>query len=189
MAEVRAARDADVAAICDICERAYPATYTGLVSSDYLDRMLAEFYQPDRVAKAIAPAPPDWLGYQVVEEQSQVVEEQSQVIEEQSQVIEEQSRVVGVAAGGITSPGSGELFMLYLEPGERGRGLGTLLLDRVTEQLRELGATEMWVAALEGNKLGLPFYEARGFVRQSRRKAYGTTDAEDYWSLLLRRPI
>ncbi|MEU4419356.1 GNAT family N-acetyltransferase [Actinoplanes sp. NPDC024001] len=168
MVEVRAARDDDVEIICDICARAYHAAYTGLVSSDYLDRMLAEFYRPERVGKAIAAAPPDWLGYQVAEEDG---------------------RVLGFAAGGIVAPGSGELFTLYLEPGLRGRGLGTLLLDRVTAQLRDLGATEMWVAALDGNEQGIPFYEARGFTRERRRKAYGTTDAEDYWSWLLRRPI
>ncbi|MBG0567636.1 GNAT family N-acetyltransferase [Actinoplanes aureus] len=168
MAEVRAARDEDVEAICDICARAYHATYAGLVSSDYLNRMLDEFYRPERVGKAIAATPPDWLGYQVAEHDG---------------------RVLGFAAGGITTAGAGELFTLYLEPGERGRGLGTLLLDRITEQLREQGATEMWVAALAGNELAVPFYRARGFVKEGERPAYGTTGAEDYRSWLLRRPI
>ncbi|WP_328466085.1 GNAT family N-acetyltransferase [Actinoplanes sp. NBC_00393] len=168
MLEVRAARDEDVEAICDICARAYHATYTGLVSSDYLNRMLEEFYQPERVAKAVAATPPDWLGYQVVTDSQ---------------------RVRGFAAGGIVGPGVGELFTLYLDPGERGRGLGTLLLDRVTDQLRALGATEMWAAALAGNEQGMPSYRARGFLKEGERRAYGATDAEDYRSWLLRRPI
>ena len=168
MAEVRPARDEDVEAICDICARAYQATYGELVSAGYLDRILDEAYHPEPVGKKITAAPPDWLGFQV---------------------IEEDGRVTGFAAGGIVRPGVGELFTLYLEPGELGRGLGTLLLDRVTEQLREQGATEMWAAVLAGNELGLPFYRARGFVKAGERKAYGTTEAEDYWSWLLRRPI
>lgn len=168
MAEVRAARDEDVDAICNICARAYQATYGKLVSSDYLNRMLDEFYRPAQVGKAVPAAPPDWLGYQVVEETG---------------------RVTGFAAGGLIRPGVGELFTLYLDPDERGRGLGTLLLDRVTAQLRSLGATEMWAAALAGNEQGMPFYRARGFVKAGERRAYGATDAEDYRSWLLRRPI
>ncbi|BBH66400.1 hypothetical protein ACTI_30850 [Actinoplanes sp. OR16] len=168
MAEVRAATDDDVAAIVDICTRAYDATYRGLLPAAYLSRMLAEFYSPERVSKDIAPAPPNWLGHQVVSVNG---------------------RVLGVAAGGLTEPGIGELHVIYLDPDSRGRGLGTLLLDRITSQVRELGATELWVAAVEGNALALPFYEARGFTVQGRRRAYGSTDAEDAWSLRLRRPL
>jgi ribosomal protein S18 acetylase RimI-like enzyme len=168
MAEVRAAHQHDVAAIVDICTRAYAATYRDLLPASYLDRMLAEFYQPAQVSGRIAPAPPGWLGFQVVAEAD---------------------RVLGVAAGGITGPGTGELHVIYLDPDERGRGLGTLLLDRITEQIRERGATEMWVAVVAGNDLAVPFYEARGFTIQGKRRAYGSTDAEDVRALLLRRPI
>ena len=168
MAEVRAAREDDVAAIGDICTRAYHATYTGLLPQGYLERMLKEFYTPERIRKEITPAPPDRLGYQVVEEDG---------------------RVLGTAVGGLTAPGTGELHVIYLEPGERGRGLGTLLLDRITEQVRARGATEMWVAVVEGNDLAVPFYQARGFVLEGRRRAYGSTEEENAWSLLLRRPV
>ena len=168
MAEVRAATEDDVAAIVDICSRAYDATYRELLPAGYLTRMLAEFYTPERVSKDIAPAPPGWLGYQVATESG---------------------RVLGVASGGLTAPGAGELLMIYLDPAERGRGLGTLLLDRITEQVRELGATEMWVAAVEGNEMALPFYAARGFTVEGRRPAYGATAEENAISLTLRRPL
>ncbi|MDI6101951.1 GNAT family N-acetyltransferase [Actinoplanes sp. NEAU-A12] len=168
MALARAARDEDVAAIVDICTRGYRRTYPALLSSEFIERMLAEFYTAERVAKEIAAAPPNWLGYQVVEEDG---------------------RVLGAAGGGLTAPGVGELFVLYLDPDERGRGLGTLLLDHITGQLRELGATEMWVAALDGNELGIPFYEARGFGRRERRRTYGSTEADNAWSWRFSRPI
>jgi ribosomal protein S18 acetylase RimI-like enzyme len=168
MAEVRAARAADVAAIVDICTRAYAATYRDLLPASYLDRMLTEFYQPEAVAGRILPAQPGWLGFQVVTDAG---------------------RVLGVAAGGLTGPGTGELHVIYLDPDERGRGLGTLLLDRITAQIRELGATEMWAAVVAGNDLAVPFYEARGFTIQGKRRAYGSTDAEDVRALLFSRPI
>lgn len=168
MAEARAAREDDVTAIVDICTRAYQATYQGLLPQSYLDRMLAEFYRPERVATGITPAPAAWLGYQVVEERG---------------------RVLGLAGGGLPSPGVGELSVIYLDPAERGRGLGTLLLNRITDQLRELGASEMWVAVVVGNDLAIPFYEARGFTIKSRRRAYGSTDDEDAWAWRMRRQL
>ncbi|MEV4278014.1 GNAT family N-acetyltransferase [Actinoplanes xinjiangensis] len=168
MAVVRAARDEDAEAIADICARGYRRTYPALLSSAFIERMIAEFYQVERVSKEVHPAPPGWLGYQVVEEDG---------------------RVLGAAGGGLLTPGVGELFVLYLDPDERGRGLGTLLLDRVTGQLRESGATEMWVAALDGNELGIPFYEARGFRKVERRRTYGSTEADNAWSWRFSRPI
>ncbi|BEL09582.1 hypothetical protein Q0Z83_077730 [Actinoplanes sichuanensis] len=165
---MRAARDEDAAAIVDICARGYRRTYPALLSSEFIERMIAEFYHLERVSKEVPAALPGWLGYQVVEEDG---------------------RVLGAAGGGLTAPGTGELFVLYLDPDERGRGLGTLLLDRITGQLRELGATEMWVAALDGNELGIPFYEARGFQKVERRRTYGSSEADNAWSWRFYRPI
>ncbi|HWS34163.1 MAG TPA: GNAT family N-acetyltransferase [Actinoplanes sp.] len=168
MVLVRAARDDDATAIRDICVRGYWRTYPGLLSSEFIERMLDGSYTLEQVAKQIPAAPPGWLGYQVAEEDG---------------------RIVGAAAGGLTGPGEGELFVLYLDPDERGRGLGTLLLDRVTGQLRELGAARMWVAVLDGNELGIPFYEARGFRKVERRRTHGSTEADDAWSWRFSRSI
>jgi GNAT superfamily N-acetyltransferase len=168
MALVRPARDEDAAAIVDICTRGYRHTYPALLSSEFIERMIAESFSPERVAKEIAPAPPGWLGYQVAEEDG---------------------RVLGAAVGGMTAPEAGELFLLYLDPDERGRGLGTLLLNRVIDQLRASGATAMWVAALDGNEMGIPFYEARGFQKIQRRRTHGATEADNAWSWLLSRPL
>ena len=70
---VRAARADDVTAICGICTRAFHATYTGLVPQDYLERMLKEFYTPERLRSEIAPTPPGRLGHQVIEVDGRVL--------------------------------------------------------------------------------------------------------------------
>lgn len=66
--------------------------------------------------------------------------------------------------------------MLYLDPAVRARGIGTALLQFVTDQQRGLGATEQWVSVTEGNELGIPFYRARGFVVRDRVSFPGGDD-------------
>lgn len=167
-AAVRAATAADVARICQICSEAYTATYQELLPQAFIDRTVRDFYNPDRVEKEVSPAPPHWFGYQVVEESG---------------------RVLGAAGGGMTGPGVGELFVIYLDPNERDRGLGTLLLDRVTAQISATGAKEMWVSVAPGNQRGIPFYEARGFTPIEQVKTYSSLEDEDIWSLRMRRNL
>jgi GNAT superfamily N-acetyltransferase len=167
-ARVRAATSDDVAAICQVCATAYRDTYAGLLTGDYIERVVEDFYQPERVSGEIAAAPPGWLGYQVAEEDD---------------------RVLGAAGGGITAPGVGELFVLYLDPAQRRRGFGTLLLDRVTEQLTGAGAAELWVSVVDGNDKGIPFYRARGFEPVEKCPAYGSLPGDDVWTWRMRRLI
>ncbi|GAA4974656.1 GNAT family N-acetyltransferase [Actinoplanes utahensis] len=139
---VRQAVVADVSSIAEICSTAYRDAYRELLPPGYIDRSVVAFYDAERVARDVAAAPPDWFGYQVVEEGG---------------------RVLGAAGGGMSGPATGELSLIYLAAAARGRGLGTLLLDRVTEQIRAAGGTEMWVSVFLGDQRGIGFYRARGF--------------------------
>ena len=56
----------------------------------------------------------------------------------------EDDTVVGAGGGGMVGSGVGEIFVLYLEPARRGEGIGTLLLEAITEQQRVRGAREQW---------------------------------------------
>ncbi len=77
-------------------------------------------------------------------------------------------QVLGAAGGGVTDATVGHVYVLYLEPSLRGRGIGTALLEFLTTQQRSEGATEQWVSVTEGNDLAIPFYVARGFVVRDR---------------------
>ncbi|GIF77988.1 GNAT family N-acetyltransferase [Asanoa siamensis] len=165
-ATVRAATAGDVARICEICAVAYRETYRDLLPADFVERTIRDFYQPDRVAREVAANPPHWYGYQVVEEAG---------------------RVLGAAGGGIGEPGVGELYVIYLDPAERNRGLGTLLLDRVVDQLTEGGAREIWVRVIEGNDRGIPFYRARGFEVVETVPTFSSRPDENIRSLRMRR--
>src|SRR3954452_12181271 len=77
--------------------------------------------------------------------------------------------IVGAAGGGVDEDGVGHLYVIYLDPDRRGEGIGSRLLDYVSEQQRALGAERQQVAVLADNHRGLPFYKAHGFSEVARR--------------------
>ena len=89
----------------------------------------------------------------------------------------------------LPSPASAEIFVLYLDPTRRGEGIGTLILDAITEQQRARGAREQWVSVEPENTKGLPFYYARGFEVHGQRPEWGTAPEEGHVSLRLMRRL
>jgi GNAT superfamily N-acetyltransferase len=167
-AVVRPAVAADAATIARICSTAYRNAYRDLLPDGYINRSVAEFYDEPRIAGEIAPALPGWFGYQVVEEDG---------------------RVLGAAGGGMADATAGELSLIYLESAERGRGLGTMLLDRVTEQVRAAGGGEMWVSVFLGDSRGIGFYRARGFHPMETVRATLSREDDHIRSLRMRRTL
>jgi ribosomal protein S18 acetylase RimI-like enzyme len=165
---IRPAQVGDVDGICAVCSSAYRVTYAGLLSPAVIEQIIVDFYAPERVRNEIEAAPPAWLGYQVAMDGGSVV---------------------GAAGGGMIAPGVGELFVLYLDPQRKREGIGTRLLDAVTDQLRTEGATEMWVSVGKGNMMGIPFYEATGFELRGEVPAYGVDPEGGHVSLRMRRAL
>ena len=158
----------DVPAICRICAEGWRATYRGQYTQERVEQTIAAFYTPERVAGEIEPAA-GWDGWWVA--------------------VDDADEVVAAAGGGMTGPGRGEIFVVYADPRRRGQGAGTVLLDAITDVQVGRGAREQWVAVAEGNDQGIPFYEARGFVRRGTRPAYGTDDPDAAESVLFWRRI
>ena len=75
----------------------------------------------------------------------------------------------------MIAPGVGEIFVLYLDKARRREGIGSLLLEAISEQQRSDGACEQWVSVEPDNEKGLPFYEARGFEARGERPAWGSS--------------
>jgi GNAT superfamily N-acetyltransferase len=148
--QVRLARPGDEGAICDVCRAGFAVSSHGLLSPAAIERQVELYYNPARVREEITAAgdTPTWQGYVVA--------------------VSELDEVLGAAGGGVTDHAVGNVYVLYLNPSLRGRGIGTALLDFVTEQQKGEGATEQWVSVTEGNDLGIPFYVARGFVLRGR---------------------
>ena len=75
-----------------------------------------------------------------------------------------------VSAGGswaadtwVTGPQLGEIESLAVLAAYRGHGLGTELLDRLEQELRLQGVTDLMLGVLPGNAGALRLYERRGY--------------------------
>lgn len=154
--------------IAKVCINAYWATYSELLSNEYIKRMIDEFYTYDRILKEVTTTNREWNGWIVAVDNGEVV---------------------GAGAGGMISENHGELFVLYLDPNRRKEGLGSMILEAVTKELKERGAKEQWVSVTKGNNKGIPFYEAKGFICVHEQAEYGVIDGEDYRALRYHRLI
>jgi ribosomal protein S18 acetylase RimI-like enzyme len=164
---IRPAEIPDAEGIARVCAAGWRDTYRGIKEPERIEAVIAEYYTPERISGEIA-APQGWDGWIVAVEDD---------------------TVIGAGGGGMTEPGVGEIFVLYLDPTRRGEGIGTLLLDAITDQQRAQGAREQWVSVEPENTKGLPFYYARGFEVRGERPEWGTAPEEGRVSLRLMRRL
>jgi GNAT superfamily N-acetyltransferase len=154
--------------IAKVCSDGYRDTYKETHSNEYIERIISEFYNHDRITEEIHYSGSGWDGWYVALEEEEVV---------------------GAIGGGMPHETKGEVYVLYLDPTRRGEGIGTLLLNALTEVQKSKGATQQWVSVAKGNQKGIPFYEARGFQFVSEQQAFGNDEQEDYVSLRYCRNI
>ncbi|WP_342431627.1 GNAT family N-acetyltransferase [Neobacillus sp. FSL H8-0543] len=169
MIHIRKANHMDVQGISKVCSDGYWATYKDTHSEKYINRVIEEFYNPDRILNEVTNTSREWGGYFVAIEGNEVI---------------------GAGGGGMIDETAGEVFVLYLNPNRRNEGIGTRILDAITkQQIEEFHASEQWVSVAKGNQKGIPFYEARGFIFKHERGSYGNEEGEQYISLRYYRPI
>jgi len=75
---------------------------------------------------------------------------------------------------------AGHIVTLDVDPAERRRGLGTLLMQTAEEQMKQEGAGMMSLEVAENNAAARQFYRGLGFVTRGRIAKYygGRVDAE-----------
>ncbi|KAB7667150.1 GNAT family N-acetyltransferase [Bacillus sp. B1-b2] len=146
MIQVVKANKTHVEAIAKVCSKGWQSTINFPHTQEYIEQVIQEFYNHERIKKEVSTSNREWGGYYVALEDGEVV---------------------GAAGGGMTEEDVGELYVIYLDSNRRNEGIGTKLLEAVTMQQKELfGAKKQWVSVIKGNKLGIPFYEAKGFTFQ-----------------------
>lgn len=166
---IRKASLHDVEAISNLLIESQWFTYKPLYSDAYIQQIVDQYYNIGRIKDEICITNEQWHGYYVAVKDNEVV---------------------GVIAGGLTDIHIGEIYVFYLNPDLRGKGIGTRLLNFYTKiQKYTYEVNEQWVAVAKGNQYGIPFYESRGFVYQFEQSSYGTTLEDKDISLMYKRPI
>ncbi|WP_318614145.1 GNAT family N-acetyltransferase [Sporosarcina sp. YIM B06819] len=168
-ASIRKANKNDAKGIADVLAKSQWFTYTKLYSEVYIQKLIDQYYNVQRIEQEIVFISDEWHGYFIAEMDG---------------------KIVGAIGGGMNNDTSGEVYVLYLDPTLRGQGIGTRLLDFFTKiQKYTYGAQQQWVSVAKGNDYGIPFYEARGFIFQHEELAYGTIEEDQDISLKYRRDI
>ncbi|WP_077588499.1 GNAT family N-acetyltransferase [Planococcus lenghuensis] len=164
--EIRKARAGDEAGIIQVCSEGYWHTYKELLPENTISQIITDFYTAQRVAEEIRNTSQSWNGWFVVDDGR---------------------AILGAGEGGFIGERIAELFVLYLEPSRKQEGIGSRLLEMITQDQISRGAVEQWVSVSKGNEMGIPFYEACGFELQREEPMHGVPGEHGFRALRYRR--
>lgn len=92
-------------------------------------------------------------------------------------VAEENGAVVGYVISRMVNV-SGHVLAIAVEPGRRYRGIGRVLMNAVTERLREFGMKDIYLEVRISNTAAVKFYKKLGFEERGIIRSY-YSDGED----------
>jgi ribosomal protein S18 acetylase RimI-like enzyme len=154
MVDIRPADPDDAAAVRRVARAGWHAAYDDVIGADRVDDTVDEWYASDAVRRdvrdddrpfLVAVDPGDGGGSASGE-----------------------GDVVGFAA--VTPDGPGEtpedaweLYRIYVHPDRWGEGVGSALLERCEEVVRERGGRALALSVFADNEVGVSFYRSRGF--------------------------
>jgi ribosomal-protein-alanine N-acetyltransferase len=93
-------------------------------------------------------------------------------------VLREGGRIVGYIVFWLTVD-EVQLHQVAIAPGERGRGLGRILMEGMLDEGRRHGAGSAILEVRVGNAPAIALYERLGFTRAGLRRAYYRDNDED----------
>jgi GNAT superfamily N-acetyltransferase len=134
---VRVASVGDVDGIGRVARAAYRTAYSPVLGTERVEALLE-----------------DWYGQQEVTES--VTDSDSRTF-----VAVDEDGVVGFSSAVIEDDGTGTLGTLYVHPDRWGEGVGSRLLARAGDYLRERGCDRMAIHAFAENEVGVGFYADR----------------------------
>ena len=167
---IRKAEPPDARRIAEVTVASWRVAYRGLLPDSLLDSLSIE----DREER--------W--------RLRVVEQIWQTL-----VLEQRGCVIGFVAFGAsrdedTNLGRcGEVFAIYLLPGEWRKGYGSALMDAALGSLRDEGYAEVTLWVLDGNERGKAFYEGTGFGADGGAKVVIRRDGAEMHETRYRRLI
>jgi ribosomal protein S18 acetylase RimI-like enzyme len=157
---IRRAGPEDALDIATMHVRAWRAAYRGIVPDDVLAEQSAERRATDLRSRLEAEGS-----------------------EEGTLVAERDGAVVGFVTAGpsrdpFAEPGAGEVYAIYVDPDMWGRGIGSSLLARATEDLQARRHTSATLWVLAANDRARRFYETHGWETDRSTKLYRAGEIE-----------
>lgn len=139
MTHIRQATQQDIPALCALARLIWTATYTGLISQQQIEYMLADRYSPARLSQQIDVPKHAWrLAYQ-------------------------DNDFVGFAHARLETEGC-KLDKLYVHPDCQRRGIGRALLDDIKLFAGTKHATRLYLQVNRGNTAAIAAYQRYGFT-------------------------
>ena len=147
---LRRATRVDIRSIAQLAAASWRHTYRGLITSEAIEDTLERWYSTETLRRRLAgPA---------------------------LHVAESTGKVVGYVQHGPVGDSIYEVYAIYVDPPVLGEGIGWALWQQVERDARGGGKTaiELWV--LEGNRLGISWYDRQGgyVVGRPRPSTRGT---------------
>ena len=135
----------DAEEIAKLVIDSWKTTYKGLIDQNYLDNL------------DIESAKTKW---------EKQIEQNCDIL-----IYREDGKILGVIKYGESENVSenGEVFVLYVKPEEKRKGIGTKLINSVKQELLKKGYKKMDVWCLDGNKIGENFYIKNGGIKKEKR--------------------
>ena len=133
----------DVKQISDIIIRGWNTAYKGLIDEKFLKNM-----DVNKISE-------NW--------------EKRILKNENIYVYKENDEILGVIMFGINDENLGEVYVLYIKPEEKRRGIGTKLLNFAKKELVKLKCKELVIWCLKGNEQGINFYKKMGGKNMGER--------------------
>ena len=75
------------------------------------------------------------------------------------------------------------LCKLYLQPGAKSRGLGSLLFNHVEQQVKNRQQNLLWLTVLQSNTAAIAFYQRQGMVIHSESAYVTQTQTTPLWTM------
>ncbi|WP_049971521.1 GNAT family N-acetyltransferase [Haladaptatus cibarius] len=150
---VRPAESDDAPAIRRVARESWHAAYDDIIGADTVDETIDQWYDIERLRESATNSDHEFF----------VAER------------EEGEEIVGIVHAAPSSDENGvfQLLRIYVVSDEWGSGMGSRLLSRVEERLRERGGETLRLTVLADNDVGVGFYESRDFERVEEGEATG----------------
>lgn len=158
---VRYAVPDDATAIREIARKSWHAAYDPILGEETVTETIDQWYARDDLEAAIVEA----------RDREDAV----------FLIAEEADEPVGFAHAGPhrERPAVASLNRLYVRPDRWGEGIGTALLERAQDYLRE-EYDRLWLAVLADNEVGVSFYDSAGFERIGTQDSDLNPEVEEY---------